>query len=190
VISIRSRGWRAHPRGIRSSGSGGGFDRVGDVQRLAPAPLRCVGEDRHADVDDLDNPGEDDHGAEDPARDVVPVQLRQHVHLRDPLLPLVPLLEAGQRQHREEAGEADRHQPVHPLGQASAPERTRVHLGDDVVDHPHAQDREGAEQGEMRVCDDEVREVGEPVERLQRLERALDVDEEVEEERGQREAQG
>src|SRR6266536_2745662 len=42
----------------------------------------------------------------------------------------------------------------------------------------------------MGVGDDEVREVGEAVERLERLEGSLDVDQPVEEEGGQREAQG
>jgi hypothetical protein len=41
----------------------------------------------------------------------------------------------------------------------------------------------------MRVGDYEVREVGQLVERLDRLERPLDVDQEVEEEGGHREAQ-
>ena len=34
-----------------------------------------------------------------------------------------------------------------------------VDLGDDVVDHAHPEDRERAEQRQMRVRDDEVREV-------------------------------
>ena len=105
-----------------------------------------VGEDRQPDVDHLDDARDHDHRAEDPARDVVGVQLRQDVHLRDPLLPAEALLETRQREHAEEAGEADRHEPVLPFGQAAAEQRALVDLGDDVVDHPHAEDREGAEQ--------------------------------------------
>jgi hypothetical protein len=53
------------------------------------------------------------------------------------------------------------------------PTVTRVHLGHDVVDHAHSEDRERAEQRQVRVRDHEVREVLQLVERLQRLERPL-----------------
>ena len=112
------------------------------------------------------------------------MQLRQHVHLGDALRPAEALLEARERQHAEEPGEADGDEPVLPLREAAAEERALVDLRDDVVDHAHAEDREGAEQRQVRVRDDEVREVRQLVERLERLERTLDVDEEVEEERG------
>ena len=143
-----------------------GRDGLRHAERLHPATLVRVREDRHPDVDDLDDPGDNDHRAEDPARDEVGVHLREDVHLGNTLLPLESLLEAGEREHAEEAGEADGHEPVHPLAQAPAPDGPRVHLGDDVVDHPHPEDREGAEQRQMCVSDDEVGEVRQPVERL------------------------
>jgi len=49
-----------------------------------------------------DDPGDHDHRAEDPARDVVRVQLVEHVYLGYALLPAEALLEAREREHAEE----------------------------------------------------------------------------------------
>ena len=72
---------------IAQSRSSGGATASATCSVSRRRRSRGVGEDRHPDVDDLDDPGDDDHRSEDPARDVVGVQLRQHVDLGDPLLP-------------------------------------------------------------------------------------------------------
>src|SRR5690606_28118494 len=103
--------------------------------------------------------------------------------------PGLALNETGNGQRPEEAQEADDDQPVLPFGKAAAIEGLLEHLRDDVVDQTHAQEGECAEQGQMGMGHHEVGEVREPVKTLNRLKAALDVDQEIEDESGQPEAQ-
>jgi hypothetical protein len=179
VISIFSRGCGAQPFGgcdplwSCPPWSCPPSSAIAQLVAGGAAPLLGIADHRHADVDHLDDAGDHDHRSEDPACDVVGVELIEDVHLGDPVLPGEALLEAGQREHAEESREADRHEPVLPLGEVATPERSSEDLRDDVVDDPHAEDRECAQQRQVRVRHHEVREMGELVERLERLERPL-----------------
>jgi len=74
------------------------------------------------------------------------MELRQDVDLGNALGPAESLLEPGEGEHAEEAGEPDGDEPVLPLGEGAAEQWARIDLRDDVVDHAHAEDRERAEQ--------------------------------------------
>ena len=99
------------------------------------------------------------------------------------------LHEARRGQHGEEAGEADdREPPVHP-GEPLGVQRHAQDPRHDVVDDAPHREGDEAEQREVRVSDGPVREVDELVEAAQRLERALDADEQVRGGAGEGEAQ-